>query len=70
MDFNELTIDELREQGSRLRLCLPYSDIEVCRERAEELIEEGEALQNIILATAIINLIISVLQLLNLILNK
>lgn len=48
MDFNELTIDELREQGSRLRLCLPYSDIEVCRERAEELIEEGEALQNTI----------------------
>ena len=45
MDFNDLTIDELREQASRLRLCLPYSDIEVCRERAEELIEEGEALQ-------------------------
>lgn len=47
MDFNDLTIDELREQASRLRLCLP-SDIEVCRERAEELIEEGEALQNTI----------------------
>ena len=31
---------------------------------------KNEALQNIILATAIINLIISVLQLLNLILNK
>ena len=48
MDFNDLTIDELREQASRLRLCLPYSDIEACRERAEELIEEGEALQNTI----------------------
>ena len=48
MDFNDLTIDELREQASRLRLCMPYSDIEVCRERAEELIEEGEALQNTI----------------------
>lgn len=44
MDFNDLTIDELREQASRLRLCLPYSDIEACR----ELIEEGEALQNTI----------------------
>lgn len=32
--------------------------------------DKNEALQNIILATAIINLIISVLQLLNLILNK
>lgn len=31
---------------------------------------KNEALKNIILATAIINLIISVLQLLNLILNK
>lgn len=31
---------------------------------------KNEALQNIILATAIINLIINVLQLLNLILNK
>lgn len=31
---------------------------------------KNEAFQNIILATAIINLIISVLQLLNLILNK
>ena len=48
VDFNDLTIDELREQASRLRLCLPYSDIEACRERAEELIEEGEALQNTI----------------------
>ena len=40
MDFNDLTIDELREQASRLRLCLPYSDIEACRERAEELLED------------------------------
>lgn len=48
MDFNDLTIDELREHASRLRLCLPYTDIELCRERADELIEEGESLQNLI----------------------
>lgn len=34
MDFNDLTIDELREQASRLRLCLPYSDIEACEQSA------------------------------------
>lgn len=48
MDFNDLTIDELRDRASRLRLCLPYTDIELCRERADELIEEGEALQRLI----------------------
>lgn len=48
MDFNDLTIDELREQAIRLRSSLPFANLDLCKERAEELIEEGEDLQNTI----------------------
>lgn len=48
MDFYDLTIDELRDEANKIRSSLPYADIELCKERAEELIEEGEALQNTI----------------------
>ena len=48
MDFNDLTIDELRDEANKIRSYLPFADLDLCKERAEELIEEGEDLENTI----------------------
>lgn len=48
MNFFDLTIDELRDEANKIRSFLPFADLDLCKERAEELIEEGEDLQNTI----------------------
>ena len=48
MIFSELTIDELRDKANWCRSYLPFADIEKCKEKAKEMIDEGENLQNII----------------------
>lgn len=54
MIFSELTIDELRDKANWCRSYLPFADIEKCKEKAKELIDEGENLQNIISYLALI----------------
>lgn len=48
MNFYDLTIDELRDEEKKIRSFLPFADLDLCKERAEELIEEGEGLKNTI----------------------
>lgn len=48
MNFYDLTIDELRDEANKIRSYLPFADLDLCKERAEELIEEGEDLENTI----------------------
>ena len=54
MIFSELTIDELRDKANWCRSDLPFADIEKCKEKAKEMIDEGENLQNIISYLALI----------------
>ena len=54
MIFSELTIDELRDKANWCRSYLPFGDIEKCKEKANEMIDEGENLQNIISYLALI----------------
>ena len=54
MIFSELTIDELRDKANWCRSYLPFADIEKCKEKAKEMIDEGENLQNIISYLALI----------------
>lgn len=48
MNFYDLTITELRDEANKIRQYLPFADLDLCKERAEELIEEGEDLNNTI----------------------
>ena len=41
MIFSELTIDELRDKANWCRSYLPFADIEKCKEKAKEMIDEG-----------------------------
>ena len=54
MIFSELTIDELRDKANWCRSYLPFADIEKCKEKEKEMIDEGENLQNIISYLALI----------------
>jgi len=54
MNFYDLTIDELRDEVNMIRSSLPFDDLDLCKERAEELIEEGEDLNNTIAAIFIL----------------
>lgn len=48
MNFYDLTITELIDEANKIRQYLPFADLDLCKERAEELIEEGEDLNNTI----------------------
>lgn len=48
MNFYDLTVDELIDEENKIRSSLPFADLDLCKERAEELIEEGEDLKNTI----------------------